>query len=69
MPEKNSKHIHMILVWSGTLIIYVKNSTLSTLSISLFKECFASKQFLEIKGLLHNLQDKCLKFMSIRGIK
>ena len=55
MPEKNSKHIHMILVWSGTLIISVKNSTLSTLSIILFKECFASKQFLENKGLIAQL--------------
>ena len=34
----------MILVWGSTLIIYVKNSTLSNF---LLKESFASKQFLE----------------------
>ena len=44
MPEKNLKHIHMFLVWGSALIISVKNSTLSNF---LFKECFASKQFLE----------------------
>ena len=49
MPKKNLKHIHMILVWGSTLIISVKNSTLSNF---LFKECFASKQFLENKELV-----------------
>ena len=51
MPEKKLK-CHMILVWGGTLIISVKNSTLSNF---LFKEYFASKQFLENKELIAQL--------------